>query len=244
MSDLLDSFGWLTTASNWTGEAGILNRLWQHVQYSALAIAIAVAVALPLGLAIGHLRRGGFVVIGASGAVRALPTLGLLVLLGTGRAFQAWPIIVVLVILAVPPILANTYAGVAGVDAAARDAAKGVGMTGVQVLRTVEAPLALPLILTGVRSATSQVIATATIAAFMGLGGLGRFIIDGFSVRDFPRVYGGAIVVAGLALASEALFAVAQRFTSPGLPRARRLAAREAVVPSVPSALDVGTGHA
>lgn len=231
MSDLVDTFGWLTTADNWTGDGGIINRLWQHLQYSLLALAIAVAIALPLGLAIGHTRRGGFAVIGASGAARALPTLGLLVLLGSRYPLEAWPVIVVLVVLALPPILANTYAGVAGVDSAARDAAKGVGMTGPQVLRQVEAPLALPLILTGVRSAASQIIATATVAAFMGLGGLGRFIIDGYAVRDFPRVYGGAIVVAGLALISEALFAAAQRITSPGVPLVRRLAAREAVVP-------------
>jgi osmoprotectant transport system permease protein len=219
MDILSEAFGWLTTAENWTEDGGILQRLWEHAQYSALALLIAALIALPIGLLIGHTGRGEPGTFLVSGAARAIPSLGLLVLLGHRYPLKAWPVIVVLVVLAVPPILANTTAGISSVDPAARDAAKGMGMTPVQVLTRVEVPLGAPLILAGLRSAALQVIATATIAAYAGLGGLGRFIVDGFSVRDEARVYGGSIVVATLALASEAAFVLAQRAASPGTER-------------------------
>jgi len=225
MNILSEAFGWLTTADNWTGDGGILQRLWEHIQYSALALAIALVIALPIGLFIGHTGRfesGTFLV---SGSARAIPTLGLLVLLGRWYPLKLWPVILVLVVLAVPPILANTAAGISGVDPATRDAAKGMGMTPFQVLARVEVPLAAPLILAGIRSAALQVIATATIAAYAGLGGLGRFIIDGFAVSDDARVYGASVVVAALALASEGLFVLAQRGATPG---------RERPVPATP----------
>jgi osmoprotectant transport system permease protein len=150
-------------------------------------------------------------------------------------------VIVVLAVLAIPPILANTAAGIGGVDPAARDAAEGMGMTPTQVLMRVEVPLAAPLTLAGIRSALLQVIATATIAAFAGLGGLGRFIIDGFAVRDEARVYGGSIVVAALALVGEGLFVLAQRSARPaGLPR-RRARLLSTTVPIPPTAGGVST---
>jgi osmoprotectant transport system permease protein len=214
MDVLSDTFGWLTTASNWWGPSGILQRIWEHVQYSLLAVALAMLIALPLGLVIGHTGRyepGAFAV---SGAARAIPSLGLLVLLYRVDPLEAWPAIVVLTVLAIPPILANTTAGIGGVDAAARDAAEGMGMRPLQVLVGVEIPLAAPLILAGIRSSLLQVIATATIAAYIGLGGLGRFIIDGFAVSDDAMVYGGSIVVAALALVSEGVFVIAQRRVS------------------------------
>ena len=192
MDILSDTWGWLTTSDNWWGPGGILQRIWEHLQYSLLAVGLAMVIALPLGLVIGHTGRYEPGVVTASGAARAIPTLGLLVLFGRWYPLQAWPVIVVLAVLAIPPILANTTAGISGVDPAARDAAAGMGMRPVQVLAQVEVPLAAPLILAGVRSALLQVIATATIAAYIGLGGLGRFIIDGFAVSDDAQVYGGS----------------------------------------------------
>jgi osmoprotectant transport system permease protein len=227
MDTLSDTLSWLTTADNWFGDGGILQRLWEHIQYSAVAVAIAMLIALPLGLLIGHSGRGESGAFLASGAARAIPTLGLLVLLGRWYPLKAWPVIVVLAVLAIPPILANTTAGISGVEPATRDAAKGMGMRPSQVLSKVEVPLGAPLILAGIRSASLQVIATATIAAYAGLGGLGRFIIDGFAVSDDARVYGASIVVASLALASEGAFALLQRRLTPA-------GMRPQVAPSLP----------
>jgi osmoprotectant transport system permease protein len=233
MDTLADTIGWLTTADNWWGPMGILQRIWEHLQYSLLAVGLALVIAMPAGLVIGHTGRAEPGAVALSGAARAVPTLGLLVLLGRWYPVQAGPVIVVLAILAIPPILANTTAGMASIDPAAREAARGMGMTPMQMLRRVEIPLAAPLILAGVRSALLQVIATATIAAFAGLGGLGRFIIDGFAVSDDARVYGGSIVVAALALVSEGLFALAQRSVQPTRLRRRAPAFAEAIpVPS------------
>lgn len=230
MDVLADAWGWLTTADNWTEDGGILQRLWEHAQYSALAVLLAALIALPIGLVIGHTGRGESGTFLVSGAARAIPTLGLLVLLGSRYPLKAWPVIVVLVVLAIPPILANTTAGIGGVDPAARDAAIGMGMTPRQVLTRVEVPLAAPLIVAGVRSATLQVIATATIAAYASLGGLGRFIVDGFAVSDEARIYGASIVVATFALLSEGAFILAQRVASPGGERRRRVS----TIPSIP----------
>ena len=211
MSAFGDAWNWLTTADNWTKSGGILQRLWEHLQYSALALMIAIVIALPIGLLIGHTHRGANVAVAISGVPRAVPTLGILVLLFRLDPVALWPGIVALVVLAVPPILANTVVGIEGVDPAVRDAAEGMGMRAGGVLFGVEIPLGLALVISGIRSAASQVIATATIIAYGGLGGLGRFIIDGYSTQDYGQVYGGAVLVAALALAAEALLALSQR---------------------------------
>jgi osmoprotectant transport system permease protein len=241
MDALSDTTAWLTTADNWWGPAGILARIWEHLQYSLLAVGLAALIALPAGLVIGHTGRAEPGAFALSGAARAVPTLGLLVLLGRWYPVQAWPVVIVLAVLAIPPMLANTTAGIAGVDPAVRDAAQGMGMTPLQVLTRVEIPIAVPLILAGVRSALLQVIATATIAAFAGLGGLGRFIIDGFAVSDDARVYGGSIVVAMLALVGEGLFALAQWSAQPTGLRRRRAPLLSATVPLPPTAGGVST---
>jgi len=216
---------WLFDPAHWSGEDGIPSRLFEHLQYSFAALLIAALIAIPLGLYVGHTGRGRFAVVGLAGAVRAVPTLGLLflVVLLLGPKIQGdlafvVPSLVVLVVLAIPPILSGAYAGIDGVDPAARDAAKGMGMRGMEVLRSVELPCALPLIFSGIRSATLQLIATATIAATVSLGGLGRFLIDGLAVRDFPQMAAGAVLVAVLALLVDLVFAVVQRrVISPGL---------------------------
>jgi osmoprotectant transport system permease protein len=213
-----DTYGWLTTASNWTGGEGIIHRSAEHAGYSVKAMAIALVIALPIGLVTGHLHRFGFLVLNTSGAARAIPTLGLFVVIYHWRPVTEWPLLVCLVVIAVPPILANTYAGLVSVDSAGRDAAFGMGMTSWQVLRRVELPLAAPLVLTGIRSAAGQVIATATIARYGGLGGLGAFVLDGYKLRDYASVYGGAVVICGFVLIVEGGFAIVQRvLTSPGL---------------------------
>lgn len=216
---------WLSDPVNWSGSEGIPHRLFEHVWYSGLALLIAALIAIPVGLAIGHTGRGRFFVVNIAGAARAIPSLGLLFLmvlwlfskLKDEAAFIV-PTIIVLVVLAIPPIMSGAYAGVEGVDPAARDAAKGMGMTGAQVLSKVEVPNAMPLIFSGFRSAALQVIATATLAAVMGAGGLGRYLIDGQKILDYPQMSGGAVLVAGLALVTDGVLALVQRYAvSPGL---------------------------
>lgn len=223
---------WLNDPAHWRNTrafTGIPTEILDHLRYSAIALAIAAAIALPLGLAIGHTGRATFIVAGVN-AVRAIPAVGLLVLLAVvisphffGRTDLGYliPTEIVLVVIALPPILANTYAGIQNVDPAVRDAAAGMGMTGLQVLRRAELPCSLPLIFSGVRSATLQVIATATIASYLPLlGGLGRYIYDGFHQQDYPQMISGGVLVAVLAVVVDLLLAVVQRYAvSPGVSR-------------------------
>jgi osmoprotectant transport system permease protein len=218
-------WSWLTDSAHWHGYDGIPARLWEHIWYSGVAMLIATAIAVPLGLWVGHTGRGRFLAINLTGALRAVPSLGLLfaslMLLGPklhGEAGVLVPTELILVVIAVPPILAGAYAGVEQVDGPARDAARGMGMRGTQILFGVEIPCAMPLIASGLRSAALQVVATATLAATVGLGGLGRFLIDGLAVRDYAQMAGGAILVAALALSVDLLGATLQRVVvSPGL---------------------------
>ena len=197
---------WLISAQNWHGSDGIPERLGQHLEYTGIALAIAVAIALPTGLVMGHLRRGGFAVVTVANFGRALPTLGLLVLIFVLTAGSPASWLVPLAALAIPPILVNSYEGVAGVDRELTDAARGMGMTEWQVLFKVEIPVALPLIILGIRTSAIQVVATATIAAYIGLGGLGRYIIDGLARDQYNVVAGGAAVIVLLALVVQGFF--------------------------------------
>jgi osmoprotectant transport system permease protein len=220
-----DVIAWLTDPFNWSGGEGIPLRVWEHLLYSGIALGLAALVAVPLGLVVGHTGRGRFLAVNVTGAFRAIPSLGLLfvgiMLISpqlSGEASVLVPTEIVLTVLAIPPILAGAYAGVEQVDAAARDAAKGMGMTGAEVLWRVEVPCAMPLIASGLRSAALQVIATATLAATVGLGGLGRYLIDGLSVRDYAQMASGALLVAALALLVDLLASLLQRLVvSPGL---------------------------
>jgi osmoprotectant transport system permease protein len=220
---------WLTAPAQWTGSGGIPTRVGEHLGYSALAVLVAAVIAIPLGAVTGHTGRGGFLVAGLANWLRALPELGLLVILVVAMGINLLPVEIGLVVLAVPPLLVGTYAGVRNVDPAVVDAARGMGMRGGRLLWQVELPTALPLIFGGLRAASLQVIATATIAAYVSLGGLGRFIFDGESSHDFPQMFGGAVVIAVLAVLVELLLAGVQRLVvSPGLRtgRTRRLLRR------------------
>jgi osmoprotectant transport system permease protein len=210
---------YLTDSFNWSGNEGIWARIVEHLWYTFAALGLSVVIALPIGLRIGHTRRGAFLAINLGNAARALPSLGLLmiaVLLTDQIGFL--PVLIALVALGIPPILASTYAGLSGVDPATIDAARGMGMTGREILTKVEIPIGLPLIISGIRSATLQIVSTATIAALVSLGGLGRYVVDGLKLRDFPQMFTGALLVALLAIALDAVFALIGRITvSPGL---------------------------
>ncbi|REF36651.1 ABC transporter permease [Thermasporomyces composti] len=213
---------WLTDPAHWAGSDGVPHRVAEHLGYSVLALLLAAVIAVPLGLFIGHTGRGTFLIAGLANALRALPTLGLLILAVLalisrlpGELGFLVPSIAVLVVLAVPPILSGSYAGVRSVPPEARDAAFGMGMTGREVLVKVEMPCALPLLFSGLRSAMLQIVSTATVAAYVGLGGLGRLLIDGLAVRDYPQMLAGALLVAVLAVLVELLLAGLQRLVVP-----------------------------
>ncbi|GAB2662097.1 ABC transporter permease subunit [Gordonia jinhuaensis] len=228
MSSYSEAFHWLFTASNWSGSTGIGARIAEHLEYSAYTILIAVVIALPLGLLIGHTGFGRAVIIPFTGALRALPTLGLLTVLALQFGIGLKAPLIALVILALPPILAGAYAGVESVDRTTVDASRATGFTEWQVLSRVELPLGSPIILGGIRSASLQVIATWTVAAFLPVGGLGRYLIDGLAIRDYAQMLGGSIVVIVLALLVDGLFAVVTRFATPTGVRALSSAVRSA----------------
>jgi osmoprotectant transport system permease protein len=212
MYELFKDLGaWLVSGEQWTGPDGIGHRLAEHLQYSLLATLVAAAIALPLGLLIGHTGRGAFVAINLSSFGRALPTVGLVVLVFLASGLSMWPVYIALVALAVPSIVTNTYAGMTAVDPEVKDAARGQGMRAHQVLLQVELPLALPLIMTGLRLALIQVVATATIAAYVSFGGLGRYVFDGLAQRDLVQVLGGAVLVAVVAVVLDLALSGLQR---------------------------------
>lgn len=206
---------WFTAEGAWAGAGGIIQRTTEHLGYSALVLLIAALIAFPLGLLVGHTGKGENLVVALTGALRALPTLGLLTLFALWLGLGVTAPIAALVILAISPLLAGVYAGIAAVDPITVDAARAQGMTEWQILSRVEIPLALPLIFGGIRNAALQVIATVTIVAYINLGGLGRFLIDGLAVRDYSRMVGAVLLVAALALLVDLLLAGLQRLTTP-----------------------------
>ena len=220
-------FGWLTTSDNWFGRDGLVHLLRQHLQVSAASLAVAIVIALPIGLALGHFRTGGAIAINVSNAGRALPTYAVLVLAVTvfgisGPRALWWTgsaaTFIALVLLGMPPIITNAYVGMVEVDRELVDAARGVGMRGRQVLVSVELPIALPLVMAGIRTAALGVVATATLASWTGYDTLGTPINVGIAVQDNVRIFGGALLVAVLALLVEAGLALAQHLlVSPGL---------------------------
>ncbi|MDR7157602.1 ABC transporter permease [Arthrobacter sp. BE255] len=214
----VDTLAWLTDPVHWSGSSGIGVRLLEHLQYSALVLVIAAAIALPAGLYIGHTGRGRVVAVAVAGALRALPTLGLLVLFALLAGSSLMPPVWALVILTVPPLLAGTYAGISSVDRTVVDAARAMGMTELQILFRVEVPNGLPVMFGGIRTAVLQVIATVSVVAYLPLGGLGRYLFDGLVLQDFPRMLAGSLLIAGLAIAVDLILAAVQRMLlSPGL---------------------------
>lgn len=201
----MNLFAFLQDPANWVGPGKTLDLLLQHLAYTAASVAIAAAIAIPLGILIGHTGRGSFLIIGLTNGARAIPALGLLVLvvllLGTGFGKS----VVVLTLLALPAILTATAAGIQGADHGAVHAARALGMSEGQVIAKVEWPLALPLVISGLRSATLQVVATATVAAFVSGGGLGRLLISGQRTNDYSQMFAGALLIATLAIVLDLL---------------------------------------
>ncbi|MFJ8362184.1 ABC transporter permease [Streptomyces sp. NPDC093984] len=213
MRTLGDTWNWLTDPAHWAGDDGIGHRLQQHLVLTAVCLLISCLIALPVALVLGHLGKGGALAVNLSNVGRAVPTFAVLVLLLL-TPIGAWgdgPTVVALVLFAVPPLLTNAYVGVREVDHDVVRAARGMGMTGRQLLLRVELPLSLPMVLGGVRIAAVQLVATATIAALAGGGGLGRIITAGFNLASTPQVVAGAVLVAAFALVVEGIFEAAER---------------------------------
>ncbi len=221
LQDLANSIaaigGWFADPANWSGNDGIPNRMVEHLVLCLLSMVAALLVALPVGLYIGHTGRFSFISVQLANIGRAVPSYAVMALLfplsiafsraGATGGLAYFATFAAMVLLAVPPVVTTTYAGMNGVDGDLREAARGMGMRGSQVLRQVELPLALPVVLTGVRVAAVQVIATATLGAVFGGGGLGRYIIQGFARQDYTRIWSGVLMVGILAIGTELLFA-------------------------------------
>ncbi|MEV5980830.1 ABC transporter permease [Streptomyces sp. NPDC052114] len=217
MNAITGAYDWLTTGANWQGEKGVWHRLAEHLYFSGVCLAVACVIALPLALYLGHIGKGGALAVNISNVGRAVPTLALLILLTLTPLGEHGdvPTLIALVLFAVPPLLTNAYLGMREVDRAVVEAARGMGMSGRQLFARVELPLAYPLIMTGVRSAGVQVVATATLAAMAGEGGLGRIITAGFNLQNTPQVVAGAVLVALLALLVEGVLVLAGRAFDP-----------------------------
>ena len=219
--------GWLSDPANWTGPNGIPTRVGEHTAICLAAMAIALAISLPAGLYTGHTRRWAGLAAGLAVIGRALPSLALIGLvlpitqaLDPDRGFSLYPTLIAMVVLAIPPILVNADAGLRAVDADVVEAARGMGHGEAGLLRRVEVPLALPVLLGGIRSAAVQVIATTTLGAIFALGGLGRYIVDGIAQNDDGMLFGGVVLVGGMAMTAEGLLGLLQRVAE------RRAAAR------------------
>lgn len=223
MKFLQQALSFIFTAANWGGPAGLTARILEHLQYTVVAVFFSALIAVPLGMLIGHTGRGTFLVVSGVNALRALPTLGVLLLGVLLWGLGLIPPTVALMLLGIPPLLAGTYSGIANVDRAVVDAARSMGMTERRVLLRVEVPNAMPLILGGLRTATLQIVATATVAAYASLGGLGRYLIDGIKVREFYLALVGALMVTALALILDALLAFAVWVSVPGSGRLRKM---------------------
>lgn len=230
---------WFGDPSNWTGTSGIINRTVEHLVLSLLSVIAAILIAVPAGLYIGHTGRGAFLTVTTANLGRAIPSYALLIIfvtwfgIGFAAAFPA------LVVLALPPILIATYVGLKEVDRDIVEAGRAMGMREMQLLRGVEIPIALPVIVSGVRVAAVQVVATATLAALVGGGGLGRFIVDGFALRQQDMLVAGAILVALLALLTErSLTFVEGRVVSRGL---RPTVSVEREVLNLPQPVETGS---
>jgi osmoprotectant transport system permease protein len=211
MNFLGDVVNWFTDPAHWHGTNGIPHRVEEHVLMSLAAVAAALLVAVPPSLILGHMRRFGALAVNISNIGRAIPSFAILVLGVQVLGIGAKPAFLALLVLAIPPLVTNSYVGMAEVDPEIRESAKGMGMTGRQSVVRVEIPIALPVLLAGVRTAAVQVVATATLAAIVAWGGLGRYIVDGLAQRDSVQVFAGALLVAVLSVLTELALALTQR---------------------------------
>lgn len=214
-SPLGQALEWMEDPARWSGPSGIPMRLLEHLGYTALGVAVAALIAIPLGLLVGHTGRGKALAVTAAGAARALPTLGLVTLFALMMGIGLTAPLLAFVILAVPSLLAGAYSAIEAVNPATVDAARAQGMTEWQILTRVELPLGLPLLIGGVRGATVQVIATAMLAAYVGNGGLGRYIFLGLGSQDYPQMIAGSLLVIALALVLDLMLLLLQRLTAP-----------------------------
>jgi osmoprotectant transport system permease protein len=220
----MELWAWFTDPAHWTGPNGIPVRTWEQVLMSTLAMGIALGVALPVAVLLGHRRRGVLLATNLSNIGRAVPTLGVLIILASVPSIGVGDTaaVLALALFAIPPLMTNTVAGMTSVDPDVLDAGRAMGMTAGQRLLRVELPLAAPLILAGIRTAAVQVVATASLAALVGGGGLGRYVVDGFALQDGTLILAGAILTALLAIATEGLFALLERLATPRALLARR----------------------
>lgn len=206
---------WFTSSPHYQGSDGIPTRLSEHLQFSVEAVILGAVIALPIGITLGHYGRFGNVAISLSNVGRAIPSYGLLVIAFTVLGFGNGPIVLVLTALAIPPMVTNSYVALSEVDPDIKDAARGMGYRELAQLLQIELPLAVPLIMAGLRTSAIQVVATATVAALVASGGLGRYIVDGFAQFDYTKLFAGALLVAALALATELLLSGLQRLLVP-----------------------------
>ncbi|MFB7892478.1 ABC transporter permease [Microbacterium sp. NPDC056044] len=235
MNYLFDAFAWIFSPARLTGTLPLPVAIAQHVAFTFGSVAIAAVIAVPIGWLIGHTGKGREIAVFLSGAARALPALGLVVLLVMlfGVNLKTEAAVTVFVVLAIPSILAGAYAGVESIDRAVIDAGRAMGMTEWQILFRIEMPLGLSLLIGGFRSATLQVVATVTIAAYVGLGGLGFYLIQGLNLRDFSEILGASIVIVALALVLDGVFALLARFAVPRIDGPRRRSARVDITDAV-----------
>ena len=223
MSFIVDGLRWFAESAHYQGPDAVQARILEHLELSGSAVLFAALIALPIGLGLGHAGRFEFLAVNVANVGRALPSLALLgfalpvaIALGLGLGF--WPTFLSLIPLAIPPILTNGYVAVRNVDADVVEAARGMGLGEAEILRAIEVPLGLPLILAGVRTAAVNVVATATLGAVVASGGLGRYIVDGLALQEYDRLFAGALLVALLAIAVEAAFgALGRAAVSPGI---------------------------
>ena len=218
---------WFLDPAHWQGDAGIVHRTYEHVLMSGLSVLTAAMIALPVGIAIGHFGRGGILAINVSNIGRAVPSFAVLVIAVELFGIGALPAFIALVALAIPPMVTNSYIGMREVDQDVREAARGMGMRERAVLLRVELPIALPLIMAGIRTSAVNVVATATLAALVAWGGLGRFIVDGLGLQDYPMLFAGAVMVALLSLIVEFSLAGVQRLSTPAGLRASKSSQKE-----------------
>lgn len=228
-----DTISWFADPTQWAGPNAIPVRLVEHAAISAVSLLIAALIALPIGAWIGHTGRWTAVAVNSANIWRALPSLAVIAIVlpitaafDPQAGFLVYPTVVAMVVLALPPILVNTHAGLAGIDRGLVEAGRGQGMSEWQLFATVELPLAVNVIVTGIRSGAVQIIATATLGAIFGFGGLGRYLVDGIAQRDSGQIFGGVILVAGLVIATELLFALIQSALTPSALRLERTAVR------------------